>query len=1835
MSEKKDEVKEEEEGSGRIHSVDYVFNPTEAMITECYSDNRLDQEKLGLLIKARFAALQPSQIVTMTSLLADTVSDLRCFMNMGNVVHYVNETMWGLIKEMISPLAGEGEDLNMDELTAWLRRRARTLHSGASALFATSTAELMAKTKIITDKLTLDVVNAKRSAAGLMTKQKLLKDDLEKKTKKLAHEINENGKLEGSVSAQSQAVGDLTSDKKQLTSKLEEANLQLEIYKQHSTTFHDEDGKEITSNEVINKADMLSLETKLTHGIKDMVSTMIDEKFGERFASFSDQSNAQRVVDNENVFSEIKAASLRSDRQFMNMMQLLQTQSQPENLLTSAELPAMALSGTDPNNALPMVDPAHMEMEARKDATKFIYGCNILSQQRRLNTSHELFHVMKKWQNMTLHHMVVDTMLDDVTPAHVTKFKQSVIKNKHFGSIHPVRLDEDANLDWVKCRAFFEDRANSKPNLHTPMRAALPQTLSYAETKIRERESEKEAELRRYSDRNKKGRTSSSTHPVYQSEESDQDEDDNDVDKILSMVTTAKKAPRQHVASVEAYMEMEAVEEGGSLEKEQMEEENAYDEDECPYLLGELDILINAKHHLASVGSAVMKMVTDWALKVATALLKVYNNKIKKINSPTSLAALYKIWDAFPKFKPTVKQAESLKEWDAVGNPESNRHRRISIKDYRNQSNDYYQYVSPIYCRSQSSATMTQVINILRSKQAWESRLYKNGNEQGWHAKVLPFVDSSINVPELLKFVSMETTLPVGDINEDVKSVDGGKVYPNELLPCHEGMQSGDWIRAVWLCERKLKFTEEGPILSSPKKKVKAASQQEPVVQFQRPKDATDSDDSDGHYSTEEKDLSDPDPEEEEDALKKLTRKKSKKDQKNRRDSSPGELRLAQELLKVSQGRDRAIEKVKKAKRALQLKDQQEIPELDGDKVNGFKSMNNFITVTKANGYEDGQLINAIRNQEFSKSTKRRRREQWTEAPDMLKFVVNDLEIEFDEELNFLEVASEEYNEEVMKRFWKAWRSDYAESRPAHVREQLIDDAKLVWQLLKPFYYLSPEKWWKLLLQYRVNAKKSNFIITMEMVQKKFFDTLLPSIAGFRADLPKKFVKIRDSKGKIKMDKQLISELYSLYQMFSDKPLNHASNKDRLGVTFQMDPNKPSVIGPGGALIVVPDYMRTAELGFPLALRSETEKDKAKERGKKLKSARSADSVEFRRLVGDDLDSGDMEDEFYAEGDSFELPDKPAPEMQSESPRPDLFRQALLRRKKVIDSLHRSEDGGVVNAHGVYVPGWFRTRCPQLHIDDYRAKPALYDTKLTKKDYTDFYNSSASMGQCCFASCVFHNTKEYRAEMKKRNCTECQCISGVDMDSGKMVGVNLTKWATVPERTRVKELQLTINDRRNRKLSEMQDEKAKAQWLQQCQYEKNLVRTQAIAHWRHLRQLENETPTKSSAAKQVDSLDVERGNNGPALTKDQQRHIIAAAVLSIDIRKKQKLAKAKEQSDKDKAMHEAKAAPTEADMVKRQQQSDRDKAKHQALSNPTEADMVERQQQSDRDKARHMSNPETIVFKPHEETRRKKRQLRNKARHAAKTASIEADMVEEKKTQPAPSEVKDKQKTGESFIEEVDEDEEAEVDPVKMEKDGVEADSVEIVHTSCRDVTCTKCELPRHVWTNGGAMELTADMLIQPCVDSAEYRTCILQGCELPVEVGICPVTGEWKQGCSQLHYDQHKNLQSSIDGAAALGSDENSDAFPPLPLSIAANRRVAFNLAEDKSNSPASPWSQKEATGAKVKEGLTGRSVANEQTANGKGGKGKGKGKGKGFFHRNNGPRNSYQRQLSAWGGQ
>jgi hypothetical protein len=72
-----------------------------------------------------------------------------------------------LIKGIVSPPAGEGKELEFGELTALLRRKIRVLHGGASALFATSTSDLMAEAKKTTENLLLEVENAERAAAGL------------------------------------------------------------------------------------------------------------------------------------------------------------------------------------------------------------------------------------------------------------------------------------------------------------------------------------------------------------------------------------------------------------------------------------------------------------------------------------------------------------------------------------------------------------------------------------------------------------------------------------------------------------------------------------------------------------------------------------------------------------------------------------------------------------------------------------------------------------------------------------------------------------------------------------------------------------------------------------------------------------------------------------------------------------------------------------------------------------------------------------------------------------------------------------------------------------------------------------------------------------------------------------------------------------------------------------------------------------------------------------------------------------------------------------------------------------------------------------------------------------------------------------------------------------------------------------------------------------------------------------------------------------------------------------------------------------------------------------
>jgi hypothetical protein len=137
--------------------------------------------------------------------------------------------------------------------------------------------------------------------------------------------------------------------------------------------------------------------------------------------------------------------------------------------------------------------------------------------------------------------------------------------------------------------------------------------------------------------------------------------------------------------------------------------------------------------------------------------------------------------------------------------------------------------------------------------------------------------------------------------------------------------------------------------------------------------------------------------------------------------------------------------------------------------------------------------------------------------------------------------------------------------------------------------------------------------LPQRLINKKYFDTLIPGISGFRNDLPTEFARIRDSRGGLSHDEQisLISELCAKFQMFSHLPLCYDANKNGIGASVEMDPNKPSQVGSGGVLGPVPMHVRTAELGFPMATRSKSVQEAAKARAKKERQAIEADSFEL------------------------------------------------------------------------------------------------------------------------------------------------------------------------------------------------------------------------------------------------------------------------------------------------------------------------------------------------------------------------------------------------------------------------------------------------------------------------------------------------------------------------------------------------------------------------------------------------------------------------------------------------
>jgi hypothetical protein len=171
------------------------------------------------------------------------------------------------------------------------------------------------------------------------------------------------------------------------------------------------------------------------------------------------------------------------------------------------------------------------------------------------------------------------------------------------------------------------------------------------------------------------------------------------------------------------------------------------------------------------------------------------------------------------------------------------------------------------------------------------------------------------------------------------------------------------------------------------------------------------------------------------------------------------------------------------------------------------------------------------------------------------------------------------------------------------------------------------------------------------------------------------------------------------------------------------------------------------------------------------------------------------------------------------------------------------EPAARANKHGIVVPGWFLQNYAHLDIDDFEERPpSPWEKALPPSAYRTLYSTPAKLGECCMGTRIFHNGLEYRAAMKKYGQTECECFSGVNMTTGKANGENLIKYATLEERVRVKEHMMRINERRNQHSKKMTEE-AKKQWDRQCTRERKLVQSQAIAHWKHLRQMDVERPS--------------------------------------------------------------------------------------------------------------------------------------------------------------------------------------------------------------------------------------------------------------------------------------------------------------------------------------------------------------------------------------------------------
>ena len=820
--------------------------------------------------------------------------------------------------------------------------------------------------------------------------------------------------------------------------------------------------------------------------------------------------------------------------------------------------------------------------------------------------------------------------------------------------------------------------------------------------------------------------------------------------------------------SVRDLVDVEADDGEGNEDDEEDARSSDYESHSDEELLSEKDYPLPPKHHLHSIGESRIKASSDWAVGFLEQLRKANGEwtSLGKIK-PSTQKGLTKAWEKKVSIQPlNEKQQRLLDEWNEEASMEGKHSaRRRSMEEMECMVWDYWSPSTMAEPRCniflKKEKTVWQAINIVRSKLTYEARLLKTrGTECAWHGRARPFFSGSVDVERLATFAGDICNLYLGDA--DAEDEEG--FFPNDPQPTHNGLSKNDYCRRMWKGRRRFDFNAKGHLMVKPAKAVKK------VRIAAKEKSGSEGE----YYSSDGGDSSDPSKHEVDLAISSdegsADEKRGNKKKMRKRRESAGETKLRKQLAEKEAAAAELRTEVKIADGKLPGKNRQELPKLVMTREEGYKSGKNFRTLATGNRYTHhrviGHLVGMGEKDGGGKVSK-----NGTAVGKMM----NKVQSAYDGELRDLRDSGEitcdtnddEWAEEVMERFWAKYAKRFGEGPPVSRLEARQDVWRLDWAAMRFWYGHSPEDGLDMLEEMQAEAIDLQIVCTHKMVKKKFNDLCLPKTTSFTTGKPPEIERI------MKSDKEELTPLvlegwYESAGLRSDLPLTHQDNRSILPHVC-MDPDKDTMLNAKGKMGAVGKEWRVGATGVRYGL-SEGSRRQRNRNGNKS-GYQMAGSEKEAAAAEHATDSG-------LESAAAEVDVAKLRKQLEESNVPKETREEILsglqQRGERRGSQGRREEKPDFTEGGKFP--WRERTTAQDHAEHYKEYPG--DNK-------------------CPFHAVQHNSVAFRAQMKKVGMDHCPCISGCDIDTGRL-HEGWTDWtaiATPKERLKVWEAYKKIEEK--------------------------------------------------------------------------------------------------------------------------------------------------------------------------------------------------------------------------------------------------------------------------------------------------------------------------------------------------------------------------------------------------------------------------------------------------------